>query len=275
MWKIVSLALLIYSLIFAGLITVKGDLLVLALPMILYLGAAMLMTQGNLRLKATRSLSADRVLQGDEVDVHVSILNQGSRLEEVFLEDLIPQGLEVISGETYLLTCLEAGASASLAYRVRGWRGDYHWKGVRARINDPLGLIQRSEVVSAPARLLVMLRFSRINQIAIRPVQTRVYAGSIPARQGGPGVEFFGVRGYHLGDPLRWINWKATARIPTGIFTNEYEQMRVADVGLILDVRLRSDIQTVEGTLLDHAVEATAALADALLAAGNRVGLLL
>lgn len=275
MWKFVSLALLTYALIFAGLLTVKGELLVLALPLVLYLGAALLMAPSRPLLKAGRSLSAERVGQGDEVQVHVSILNQGSHLEEVYLEDLVPQGLEVVAGETRLVTRLEAGASASLDYTARGWRGDHHWKGVRVRVNEPLGLIQRSLMVPAPARVLVMLRFPRINRVAIRPAHTRVYAGSIPARLGGPGVEFFGLRGYQPGDPLRWINWKAAARIPTGLFTNEFEQMRVADVGLILDVRTRSDIRTAEGSLLERAIEAAAALADALLDAGNRVGLLL
>jgi uncharacterized protein (DUF58 family) len=106
----------------------------------------------------------------------------------------------------------------------------------------------------------------------------------VPARQGGAGVEFFGIREYQPSDALRWINWRASARHPRALFTNEFERERIADVGLILDARQRSDIApngvvsngvTPNGeALFESAVRATASLADAFLSDGNRVGLL-
>ena len=100
-------------------------------------------------------------------------------------------------------------------------------------------------------------------------------AGQIPARQGGPGVEFYGVREYQPGDPTRWINSRATARHPQSLFVNEFEQERVADVGLILDARRQSDVRTHDGALFEYAIQAAAALADTFLHRGNRVGLLM
>ena len=87
-------------------------------------------------------------------------------------------------------------------------------------------------------------------------------------------MEFFGVREYQLGDPRRWINWRVSARHPRALFTNEFEQERIADVGLILDARLRSDVRVRGDSLFEHAVRATASLAEAFLGDGNRVGLL-
>jgi uncharacterized protein (DUF58 family) len=88
-------------------------------------------------------------------------------------------------------------------------------------------------------------------------------------------VEFFGVREYQPGDPTRWLNGRATARHPEALFVNEFEQERVADIGLILDARRQSDVEARGGALFEYAVQATAALADALLQRGNRVGLLM
>jgi len=88
-------------------------------------------------------------------------------------------------------------------------------------------------------------------------------------------VEFYGVREYQSGDPLRWINWRASARHYRALFTNEFEQERIADVGLILDARQRHDIRSKEGSLLEHAIQATASLAEIFLRDGNRVGLLI
>jgi uncharacterized protein (DUF58 family) len=63
------------------------------------------------------------------------------------------------------------------------------------------------------------------------------------------------------------------ARHPRALFTNEFEQERVADVGLILDARQRSYIASNEVSLFEHAVSAAAALAETLLNDGNRVGM--
>jgi uncharacterized protein (DUF58 family) len=91
---------------------------------------------------------------------------------------------------------------------------------------------------------------------------------------GGPGVEFFGVREYQTGDSPRWINWRASAHHSTALFSNEFEQERVADVGIVLDGRIRTNLFGNGQSLFEHSVTATAALADAFLAQGNRVSLL-
>src|SRR5262249_51280849 len=115
----------------------------------------------------------------------------------------------------------------------------------------------------------------RLRRAEIRPRRTHVYAGQISARQGGPGIEFYGLREYQPGDPTRWINARATARNPQTLFVNEYEQERVADVGLILDARRQSDVRTRDGALFEYSIQAAAALADTFLHRGNRVGLLM
>ena len=86
-------------------------------------------------------------------------------------------------------------------------------------------------------------------------------------------MSFFGVREYQPGDPLRWINSRASARHQQSLFINEFQQERMADIGLILDSRLQSNVATAEGSLFEHAVRATASLATTLLNANNRVGL--
>jgi len=113
-----------------------------------------------------------------------------------------------------------------------------------------------------------------LKQITIRTRKTRVYSGNIPARVGGPGVEFFGLREYQAGDSPRWINWRASARHAFSMFSNEFEQERVADVGIILDGRLKTNLFGQENSLFEYSVLAAAALADVLLSQGNRVGLL-
>jgi uncharacterized protein (DUF58 family) len=98
--------------------------------------------------------------------------------------------------------------------------------------------------------------------------------GSIPARLGGSGTDFFGVREYHPGDPLRTLDWRLTARHPRKFFTKEFEQEEIAEIGLILDGRQKTDQQVGQRSLFEYSVGATASLAEMFLHQGHRVSLL-
>ena len=71
------------------------------------------------------------------------------------------------------------------------------------------------------------------------------------------------------------MNWRRSTRNDRELFTNIYEQERVADVGLILDARQKSEVVAEAGSLFEHSVRATAAFAENLLEDGNRVSLLI
>lgn len=265
---------LLYGLLILGLMTLSGGLLALAIPLVIYLGVALLYGPQPPRLKATRTLSADRVSQDASVVVTLSVANEGVLLEELLIEDVLPPGLELVDGETSVLTSLSPGGTVELTYTVRGKRGEFVFPGVRAAVSDHLGIFGQRAVLAAPSRLIILPEVLRLKRVAIRPLRTRAYAGPVPARQGGSGIEFFGVREYQAGDPRRWINWRVSARHSRSLFTNEFEQERIADVGLILDARQRSDIRAQGKSLFEYAIAATASLAGTFLADGNRVGLL-
>jgi uncharacterized protein (DUF58 family) len=272
--RLLLLSLLVIALIFLGLATQSGSWLALSLPLLVYLGAGLLYGPAEIQLKVTRTLSADRAAPNAPVTVKLCVINEGAHVEELLLEDLPPTSLKVIEGDCRLLASLPPGEKIEWAYTLSGERGYYRFPGVRATASELFHLFCKRATLPVPGHLFVLPEIVRLRRVEIRPRRTRVYSGLIPTRQGGPGVEFFGVREYHPGDALRSINWKASARHPESIFINEFEQERVADVGLILDARKRSDIASGEDSLFEHSIQAAAALADAFVSDGNRVGLL-
>jgi len=267
---------LLYALVLWGLISLRGPVLLLALPLLLTIAAALLFGPDPPRLRITRSISVDRACEGQPVMVSLTVLNEGGRLDEVLIHDPIPDGLRVIEGQHSLLTTLRAGQTVALRYTLSGVRGVYSFGDLRVTARDVFDLVRHQVSISPQSAqmLTVLPDVVRLRRIAIRPRQTRVYAGSIPANIGGPGVEFFGVRGYQPSDALRHINWRASARLGSVLFSNEYQQERVADIGLIIDARQRSNIVIGDFNLFEHTVRAAAALADAFLTDGNRVGML-
>ncbi len=280
MSKSLLLGFIIYGLLLAGIASVRGEFIALALPIVVYLLAGFLFSPDHVKLETTRHLSAERTSPDSEVTVTVTITNRGSHLDEIILQDVVPPDLTIRFGQRGHLIRLEKDSSYTFSYRVAGPRGGYGFESVKATVNDFLRMTSRNVEVEAKGQLFVFPPVMRLRHVAIRPRRTRVFAGSIPARAGGTGTEFFGVREYQPGDPTRAINWRASAHHAEAdvLYTNEFQQERAADVGIILDGRLRTNVapsRHARGpSLFEYSVQAAAALTDALLAQGNRVGLL-
>lgn len=277
------LELLLYTLLLLGLGTLEGGILALAVPLLLYLVTALVGAPSRPHLHARRTLyrrdagavgPTERVTEAVPVVVQLEITNDGHAVSQLRIQDEVPAGLDVIDGETEVLAPLAAGRTLTLTYTVRGRRGNFNFQQVRVTVWDVLGLVRRNWRLSAPAYLWVLPEVTRIKPVSIRPHHTHGFAGPIPSGQAGSGVDFYGVREYHFGDPRHRINWRLTARHVDTLFTNEFEQERIADVGLILDAREQVNIRDGEHSLFEHAVRATASLADVFLREGHRVALL-
>jgi uncharacterized protein (DUF58 family) len=276
------LSLVTYGLIITGLITLNSQVLALCLLFVVYLVASLLRAPQSIQLELSHSLSAERVGTQVPVEVSVTVTNTGSELEEVLIEDALPPNLSVTKGSPRHLLYLPQKKSFTWSYTLQGTRGTYSFPPPQVEACDPFNLIRRQQeplsVTKADAsaqQLFVLPPILRLKHITIRPRRTRVYSGIVPARAGGIGVEFFGVREYQAGDPTKWINWRASAHHSSTLYSNEFEQERVADVGIVLDCRLRANVITGQHSIFEHSTLAAATLADVFLAMGNRVSLLL
>jgi uncharacterized protein (DUF58 family) len=268
------LGLVIYILIFMGLLTLEGGLILLAIPLLAYLGLALYFAPGSLDLAVTRIISTDNIPEGRPVMIKVTILNQGNALEEVLLEDLVSDKLTLVEGKTRKRMAVPAGGLVELEYTVRGSRGKYRFEGIRATATDLFGIFNIHKVFPAPASVLVFPNVTQLRQIHIRPRQTRGFAGPILARRGGSGVDFYGVREYQIGDSPRRINWRISSRHEQEFYSNEFEQEAIADVGIILDSRRQTNLVENNAALFEYSVLAAASIVDATLQEGHRVSLL-
>jgi len=268
------LSLLIYGLILFGLLTLRGDILTLSIPLVIYLLSGLLRAPREINLNVERKLSVERTGADMPVRVTLHITNAGATLEDVLITDKLSPRLKILDGSARHLLHLAKGQTVNLTYTVSGPRGYYPFPGLRVEARDHFGLVSREGTIPTPGQLFVLPSVLRLKQIAIRTRKTRVYSGTIPARVGGPGVEFFGLREYQAGDSPRWINWRASARHAFSMYSNEFEQERVADIGIVLDGRLKTNIFDKEHSLFEYSIMAVAAMADVLLSQGNRVGLL-
>jgi uncharacterized protein (DUF58 family) len=269
------LGFLLIFLVVGGLVTLDPLWLELAIPLAVYLLAGFLLVPEKVDLAITRTLSLERALPGQPVTITLRLTNRGAPLRQLGLRDFLPPFAELTDGSATRLLNLCMGETVEWQYTWVGKRGYHRFEGVEITTGDPFGIVSIRQFIPTAGQVLVLPMMPRVRRIVIRPRVTRVYAGSIPARQGGAGIDFFGVSEYQPGAPMRAVNWHVSARHQQALFVNEYEQERVADVGVILDARLRANDQGQGRSIFEHSVLAAASLSDAFLGAGNRVGLLI
>lgn len=264
----------VFALVLLGMATLSGSMLLLAVPLLAYLGLAALNFPGLPRFKAERSLVGKLVEQEAPVAITVTVENYGSRADEVTLEDIVPYPLVVTQGTTRYLGSLVSNEKIGLDYTVRTLRGQYRFDRLTIELRDHFDLFCRTFRFIISNELQATPTVPHLTNVKIRPHQTRGFSGPIQARLRGSGMTFWGVREFHLGDSLRQINWKISSRHQDSLFTNEFEMERIADVGLILDARQQTNIEIEGERLFEYSVLATAALAEAFLADGHRVSML-
>jgi uncharacterized protein (DUF58 family) len=270
------LAVLALTFLLVGLITFHPGPLAVTVLLVVRLAAGLIFGPSELDLQVTRSISSSRPAPWEEVRITLTVKNLGGRLEEIYLQDALPEAIELIDGHNQALLELRTGQTLQMDYRIRGRRGIHLFEGLLIETNDKLGLQSKRTARLEPARLIILPQPLFLKKAAVRPQHTRLSQGVIPARAGGAGTDFYSVRSYEAGDSLRRINWKASSRQDGALFTNDFQQERAADIGLILDARQRSDIggAGIFPPLFEYKIEAAASLSEALLRHGNRVGLL-
>ncbi len=254
--------------------SLQGKILLLVLPLLAYLMASVFFYDPTPQLEIVRDLTRSRISVGETVEISLTVRNTGQTLANFQIQDELAEAHPVVEGETSWSGTLFAGQTQTIKYKVRPGRGKAEAQQVLVSYTDPLGLVVRKEQHELAVYLTVEPQIEQVDPPVIRPRNTLVYAGNIRARTPGSGVEFFGVRDFQPGDSRRHINWRLSSKGNQRMYTNAFEQERVADVGIILDARERSEFKMGEATLFDYAVQAAGALANAYSEAGNRVGLL-
>jgi uncharacterized protein (DUF58 family) len=273
-----TLVVVVFGLLLGALLLRQADLAWMTLPFLLYLGAGLLLAPAADKvvgaIHAVRTVESRRDQGKTLISVHVAVTNRGPALERLTLSDDPQPGMRLIEGRLRQPAALRPGETASLDYAFHAERGSYSWRDVQTVASDPFGLIGTPVALSAAASVQAWPAAEKIRPFPLRAQRTLPSSGSIPARRGGSGTNFWGVREYHPGDPLRRLDWRLTARHPRRFFTKEFEQEAIADIGLILDARGKTNVQQGDDSLFEHSARAAASLAEVFLRQGNRVSLL-
>lgn len=164
----------------------------------------------NLALTAQRA-APTTVQQGRAMTVLLTLTNCCQRQAQFTVLDSPPPHFTPQPKEESFT--LAKGDSIARSYTLLSYqRGSFPFGALYYKIRGPLGLVQRTALLSLPATIRVVpdlgLGSDELHGVVPRPV----HIGAHQSRFGGQGQEFESLREHHQDDDWRHIDWKASAK---------------------------------------------------------------
>ncbi|GIG24799.1 DUF58 domain-containing protein [Cellulomonas denverensis] len=151
-------------------------------------------------------------------------------------------------------------------------RGTLPADRVTIRTAGPLGLAGRQVSLTVPGELRVLPEFASRRHLPSRLARLREMDGRAAVQVRGQGTEFDSLREYVVGDDVRSIDWRASAR-RADVVVRTWRPERDRRVLLVLDTSRTSAARVGDAPRLDAQIEAALLLAALAGRAGDRVEL--
>lgn len=153
----------------------------------------------------------DSARLGQTVDTALQLRNRGPRRLRGVLRDAWPPSAGA-QPRAHRLD-LNPGESQTVTTQLRPLRrGDQRCAAVTVRCIGPLGLAGRQRSISVAGTVRVLPPFLSRKHLPARLARLREIDGMLPVLVRGRGTEFDSLREYVVGDDVRSIDWRATAR---------------------------------------------------------------
>lgn len=228
--------------------------LLIALPLL----SAAATSRSRDRLRSERSLSAARIPAGDTVQVRIRINNESRVPSGVLLaEDTLPTAFG--GRPRFVVDRLRPLGGVTVDYPIRcELRGRYRVGPLTVRLRDPFGLSERTRAFQAG------------DDLVVTPVVVPLPAVPLAGEWAGlgdttrrsvatAGEDDAATREYRLGDDLRRVHWRSTARRGELMVRRE-EQPWASRAALLLDTRAAAHAGSGSASSLEWAVSAAASV---------------
>lgn len=229
-------------------------------------------------ISVERTVERTRLRVGEKTRVRVRLrVEKGSGT--VLVSDVLSPGLEVIDGSNRHAFFKHPGKPLEVEYEyeVRALKRGRHVVSPVEVIGIDLLQTGRTSyaLLGEKVGIDVTPDFVSVRRRVTKKLRTKDSRPSSHLSKLGPvSTDFKEIREYRPGDPLKFFNWKATARLGEPL-VNEYEPEGRAKIMVYLDTTGEMGVGTVVNGALESAVGLTLSLIAFLLRSDFRVGLYL
>ena len=254
-WGLVGAAVTLYV---AARVLGTVELAMLAAGIMVVLVAAVVVVEASRPdVTARRTLHPERLHVGVPARAEIEVTNRGRRRTGLLS---VVDGFSGRREARFAAAPIAPGATGRGAYRIpTGRRGVFAVGPLVVAATDPLGLLRRPVRTAPREQVTVFPRVERICPLPGRAGADLVGGASHEFVRSRSGDEFHSLRQYVVGDDLRKVHWRSTAR--TGeLMIRELDEPWQTRATVLLDVRSRVH----SGGSLEQAVEAAASIVTAL-----------
>jgi uncharacterized protein (DUF58 family) len=240
--------------------------------LVLVLVAADVALAGSPRRLVVERPPLSSVRLGEAIEAPLVLANRGRRRVRGVVRDAWQPSAGAAVGRHPLT--IPAGQRRRLVTTLRPTRrGDRLVRHVVVRSVGPLGLAARQTSLEAAGSVRVLPEFRSRKHLPGKLAQLQELEGRTALRIRGQGTEFDSLRDYVIGDDVRSIDWRASARRQQ-VVVRTWRSERDRRVLLVLDTSRTSAARVGDAPRLDAAMDAGLLLAALASRAGDRVDLL-
>src|SRR5450432_1041960 len=216
---------------------------------------------------------ADRMSNGDKNAVSISVKNNYPFAVQIEVIDEFP--FQIQERKYFFSRQIQPAAEENFFYELRPVeRGEYEFGDIIIYASSLLGFVSRRFICDAQAVIPVYPSFTQMRKYELMAQYAQTHeTGSKRMRKIGHSMEFEQIKDYAVGDDIRNINWKATARKGM-MMVNNYTEQRSQQVYCIVDKGRLMKMPFEELSLLDYAINASLMLCNVSLYRQDRFGLL-
>jgi uncharacterized protein (DUF58 family) len=256
---------------FFPLLYVIGHIFSVTLVLITIIDLAMLF-----RLKETISatrISTQKLSNGDENIITLDIINQSNLPLHLKIIDELPIQLQV--RDFKIETSLAPMEQKQVAYKIIPTeRGEYTFGNILLFMMSPLKIVQRRISIKAHEAKKVYPSFIQMRKYELMAISNNLIDSGIKKiRRIGQTSEFEQIKEYSLGDDVRTINWKATAKM-TKLMVNRFQDERSQHVYSFIDMGRAMRMPFNGMTLVDYAINTTLVISNIALIKNDKAGLI-
>ncbi len=214
----------------------------------------------------------ERVRVGDKLLVRVRMKTIGFGIVKVMHK--LPEPFEIVSGVNATSSAVFGFARLKIEYECTPLKkGVYSMGNLVVESENLMATGNAAKEIDAGRLLEVRSRVYRVRRVDLKRGIAKKPIPEIDIAQiGSPGTDFREIRKYVSGDPLRFVNWKATARIGE-MMVNEFEREGRKAIWIFLDANKYMKHGTVLRNCYDVASEIAISLCYFFAVRGYNVGM--
>lgn len=215
----------------------------------------------------------EKFSNGDENPVRLIIQNFYTFSVFINIIDEIPEQFQ--ARDFSISRKLNASSSSELEYKLRPTeRGEYHFGKLNIYVTSVFGLVARRFWYNEAAMVPTYPSFIQLRTYDLLAISNNLHQYGIKKiRKIGHTMEFEQIKDYVLGDDLRTINWKATAK-RNQLMVNQFQDEKSQPIYSIID-KGRVMKMPFEGlSLLDYAINAALVISNVALKKHDKAGIL-